>query len=63
MRIERGTEHKAIQAGIGTYTDPLFNLPITYALSVTLDQMLAWNLPSHVKGRFHIIRQYLEDVH
>jgi len=45
------------QAGIGTYTDPLFSLPVTNGVSLVLDQMLAWNFASHVKDGYAYLMQ------
>ncbi|PSR75657.1 hypothetical protein PHLCEN_2v8948 [Hermanssonia centrifuga] len=45
------------QAGLGTYTDPLLKSPIVSAVSMTLDQMLAWNLASHVKDGYAFLMQ------
>ncbi|KAL4252467.1 hypothetical protein ABKN59_002783 [Abortiporus biennis] len=45
------------QAGIGTYTDPLFALPVSNGVSLILDQMLAWNLGSHVKDGYAYLMQ------
>ena len=39
------------QAGIGTYTgNNVLGTPIVQATSKLLDQMIAWNLPEHIKG-------------
>ena len=39
------------QAGIGTYTgNNVLGTPIVQAASELLDQMIAWNLPEHIKG-------------
>lgn len=38
------------QAGIGTYADPILKAPVFEAVSRTLDEMLATNLSSHIKG-------------
>ncbi|KAL4252473.1 hypothetical protein ABKN59_002784 [Abortiporus biennis] len=45
------------QAGIGTYTDPLFALPVSNGMSLILDQMLAWNLASHIKDGYAYLMQ------
>ena len=40
-----------LQAGIGTYTgNNVLGTPIVQATSKLLDQMIAWNLPEHIKG-------------
>ncbi|KAI0081423.1 hypothetical protein K474DRAFT_1656566 [Panus rudis PR-1116 ss-1] len=49
------------QAGIGTYTDPLFSLPVTSSISLVLDQMLAWNLASHIKDGYTFLMQNYTD--
>lgn len=51
------------QAGIGTYTDPLFSLPFMNGVSLVLDQMLAWNLASHVKGNWHLVPFNIAYIH
>jgi uncharacterized protein (DUF2235 family) len=39
------------QAGIGTYTgNNVLGTPIIQGTSQLLDQMVAWNLPAHIKG-------------
>ena len=38
------------QPGIGTYTNSSFITPLTTKVSKVLDEMLAWNLQSHVQG-------------
>lgn len=39
------------QAGIGTYTgNGVLGTPIIQGTSKLLDQMVAWNLPEHIKG-------------
>ncbi|THG96581.1 hypothetical protein EW026_g5276 [Hermanssonia centrifuga] len=45
------------QAGLGTYTDPLLKMPIASKVSMALDQMLAWNLASHVKDGYDFLMQ------
>ena len=45
------SHHHFPQAGIGTYTgSSVIGTPIIQATSKLLDQMVAWNLPSHIKG-------------
>ena len=38
------------QAGIGTYTGSVLKTPILEDASKVLDEMVAWNLPDHIKG-------------
>jgi len=38
------------QAGIGTYTSSVLKTPIIEGTSKLLDQMIAYNLPDHIKG-------------
>ncbi|KAJ3554112.1 hypothetical protein NM688_g3270 [Phlebia brevispora] len=45
------------QAGLGTYTDPMLKTPIASVVSMTLDQMIAWNLGSHVKDGYAFLMQ------
>jgi hypothetical protein len=43
--------HPPLQAGIGTYTGSgVVGTPIIQKTSKLLDEMVAWNLPSHIKG-------------
>jgi len=39
-----------LQAGIGTYTSSVLKTPIIEGMSKVLDEMLAYNLPDHIKG-------------
>ncbi|KAH8099325.1 hypothetical protein BXZ70DRAFT_943272 [Cristinia sonorae] len=58
--LKKDNNHEQLvyyQAGIGTYVDPLFATPVTRAVSATLDAMLAWNLPSHVKDGYAFLMQ------
>ncbi len=48
--VDVSSHSRTCQAGLGTYTDPLLKMPIASKVSMALDQMLAWNLASHVKG-------------
>lgn len=41
-----------MQAGLGTYTDSTFTSEYLASAAMTVDMMIAWNLESHVKGRF-----------
>ncbi|THG93336.1 hypothetical protein EW026_g7872 [Hermanssonia centrifuga] len=45
------------QAGLGTYTDPLIKTPVASKVSMVLDQMLAWNLDSHVKDGYTFLME------
>ena len=38
------------QAGIGTYTSNVLKTPVVESISKLLDEMIAWNLPEHIKG-------------
>jgi len=43
------------QAGIGTYTSPIFVTPLMAKLSKTLDAMFAWNLDAHIIGGYEFL--------
>jgi uncharacterized protein (DUF2235 family) len=46
------------QAGIGTYTgNGVLGTPIIQATSKLLDQMIAWNLPEHIKDGYEFLMQ------
>ncbi|TCD62857.1 hypothetical protein EIP91_006338 [Steccherinum ochraceum] len=45
------------QTGIGTYGGEGFATPVAKAVSMTLDSMLAWNLPTHVKDGYAFLMQ------
>ena len=38
------------QAGIGTYTSNVLQMPIIAGMSKLVDSMVAWNMPEHIKG-------------
>ncbi|KIL66936.1 hypothetical protein M378DRAFT_9939 [Amanita muscaria Koide BX008] len=45
------------QAGIGTYISPAVATPLTSKISKVFDEMLAWNLDSHVMGGYEFLMQ------
>ncbi|KAF9786823.1 hypothetical protein BJ322DRAFT_1052259 [Thelephora terrestris] len=46
------------QAGIGTYTgNGVLGTPIVQGTSQLLDQMIAWNLPAHIKDGYQFLMQ------
>jgi len=45
------------QAGIGTYTSNVLQTPIVEGMSKLLDQMIAWNLPDHIKDGYLFLMQ------
>ncbi|CAK5282832.1 unnamed protein product [Mycena citricolor] len=45
------------QAGIGTYTTPEIATPMMSRFSKLLDEMIAWNLHSHVMGGYEFLMQ------
>ncbi|KAG6810879.1 hypothetical protein H0H92_009971 [Tricholoma furcatifolium] len=45
------------QAGIGTYTSPEVATPFASKISKTLDEMIAWNLSSHVMDGYEFLMQ------
>jgi hypothetical protein len=46
------------QAGIGTYTgDNVLGTPIVQGTSQLVDQMVAWNLPAHIKDGYQFLMQ------
>ena len=44
------------QAGLGTYSN--FKGRLTGAISMTLDQMIAWNLESHVTEGYKFLMEH-----
>ncbi|EJD04194.1 uncharacterized protein FOMMEDRAFT_167433 [Fomitiporia mediterranea MF3/22] len=45
------------QAGIGTYTNSAFVTPVTNKASKILDEMVAWNLSTHVQEGYQYLMQ------
>ncbi|TCD61534.1 hypothetical protein EIP91_008278 [Steccherinum ochraceum] len=45
------------QTGIGTYTDSSFKGPLLSGISEVLDEMLAWNLASHIKAGYAFLME------
>ncbi|KAL5518743.1 hypothetical protein ACEPAH_426 [Sanghuangporus vaninii] len=45
------------QAGIGTYTKSAFVTPLTNKFSKVLDEMVAWNLSTHVQEGYEFLMQ------
>ncbi|KAL0959550.1 hypothetical protein HGRIS_011264 [Hohenbuehelia grisea] len=45
------------QAGIGTYTSPAIATPLAARFSKSLDEMVAWNLNSHVMDGYEFLMQ------
>ncbi|KAG6810882.1 hypothetical protein H0H92_009974 [Tricholoma furcatifolium] len=46
-----------LQAGIGTYESPQVATPLGAKISKTLDEMIAWNLSSHVMDGYEFLMQ------
>ncbi|THH27339.1 hypothetical protein EUX98_g6851 [Antrodiella citrinella] len=45
------------QTGIGTYTDSAFKAPILSGISEVLDEMLAWNISSHIQAGYSFLME------
>jgi len=45
------------QTGIGTYTDSAFKAPLLSGISQVLDEMLAWNISSHIQGGYGFLME------
>ncbi len=43
------------QSGIGTYTTHQTVTPLASMIAMTVDQMVAWNLDSHVMGPYFFV--------
>ncbi|KAL0577269.1 hypothetical protein V5O48_004726 [Marasmius crinis-equi] len=54
---DRSQQMVYYQAGIGTYTTPQIATPFMAKISKTLDEMIAWNLDSHVMGGYEFLMQ------
>ncbi|KAL0577270.1 hypothetical protein V5O48_004727 [Marasmius crinis-equi] len=57
---DRSKQMVYYQAGIGTYTTPQVATPFMAKISKTLDEMIAWNLHSHVMGGYEFLMQNYE---
>ncbi|KAH8103592.1 hypothetical protein BXZ70DRAFT_889242 [Cristinia sonorae] len=45
------------QTGIGTYVDSAFKAPFLSGISEVVDEMLAWNLPNHIKAGYAFLME------
>ncbi|KAJ3575741.1 hypothetical protein NP233_g902 [Leucocoprinus birnbaumii] len=58
---DRNKQMVYYQAGIGTYTSSKAATPFITGIQKTLDEMVAWNLDSHVMGGYEFLMQnYIE---
>ncbi|KAI0800498.1 hypothetical protein C8Q74DRAFT_1214409 [Fomes fomentarius] len=59
-RDDRREQMVYYQTGIGTYTSPQLSTGLGQAISKTLDEMVAWNLDTHVMGGYSFLMQNYE---
>ncbi|KAI0368947.1 hypothetical protein BV20DRAFT_947314 [Pilatotrama ljubarskyi] len=54
---DRNEQMVYYQSGIGTYTTPQVASPLRAKVDRVLDEMIAWNLSSHVQGGYEFLMQ------